>query len=557
MNVFDLVASLFLDKESFDKGLSESEKDAQSFGDKLKSGLGTAAKVGGAAVAAVGTAAVAAGTALVKGAAETAAYGDNIDKMSQKMGISAEAFQEWDFILQHSGTDVSALQASMKTLTSAAESNADAFAELGISQEQLAAMSPEETFSAVITGLQGMQDQEKRTELATKLLGRGAMEMGALLNTSAEETQAMREQVHELGGVMSDEAVKASAAYQDSLQNMNTAIDGIKRSFLEDMLPGITEAMDGITMLFTGDSEEGLALISQGIDDLATSLSEKLPVFAEVAADIINSIGTAIIDNLPVIIDAAVNIVIKLAQGLIDNLPKLVQAAATIITQLAGAISKNIPVLLPAIIDCVIAIAKAIVENAPMIMQAGFELFIALIKELPRAALEIIKGVGDLLNSIFRVIGNAWDRMKEIGSNLIKGLWEGIKNVGDWLWDKVSGFFDGVWGKIKNFFGIHSPSKLFKDQLGKNLMLGFAEGIDDYGKYGVTAVGDWADAISDAADVGSVGGVDEFGTAAAQAGSARGRWQIVQNIYAYEMSPAEAYDAAQQAADTATFLGLA
>jgi len=69
--------------------------------------------------------------------------------------------------------------------------------------------------------------------------------------------------------------------------------------------------------------------------------------------------------------------------------------------------------------------------------------------------------------------------MVNMGSELIKGLWQGISNVGAWLRDKISGFFGGVVSSIKNFFGIKSPSTLFRDQIGKNMALGVGVGFAD------------------------------------------------------------------------------
>lgn len=63
-------------------------------------------------------------------------------------------------------------------------------------------------------------------------------------------------------------------------------------------------------------------------------------------------------------------------------------------------------------------------------------------------------------------------------NNIGGGLWEGICGLAQWLWDMVSGWISGIWDGICGFFGIHSPSKLFRDELGKNLMLGFSIGID-------------------------------------------------------------------------------
>ena len=218
MDVFDLYAKISLDTSGYDAGLQNASNTTKSFGSKLGSGLKSAAKLATTAFAAISGAAVAATGAFISGAKEVAEYGDNIDKMSQKMGMSAEAYQEWDAVMQHSGTSMETMKAGMKTLANAVESGNEAFQRIGLTQEELAKMSQEDIFAATIEGLQNVEDVTERTYLAGQLLGRGATELGALLNTSAEETQAMRDRVHELGGVMSDEAVKASARFQDNLQ---------------------------------------------------------------------------------------------------------------------------------------------------------------------------------------------------------------------------------------------------------------------------------------------------------------------------------------------------
>ena len=74
---------------------------------------------------------------------------------------------------------------------------------------------------------------------------------------------------------------------------------------------------------------------------------------------------------------------------------------------------------------------------------------------------------------------NYYSKLGEVGKNLIQGLWEGIEDAGAWLRDKISGFFGGVVDSIKEFFGIHSPSKVFSDEIGKNLALGVGEGFGD------------------------------------------------------------------------------
>ncbi|MBQ0099705.1 MAG: hypothetical protein KBS91_04085 [Firmicutes bacterium] len=64
---------------------------------------------------------------------------------------------------------------------------------------------------------------------------------------------------------MSNEAVKNSAMFQDSLQNLQTAIKGAKNTVFSEFLPSITSVMDGLTMIFSGNSEGGLAKINEGV----------------------------------------------------------------------------------------------------------------------------------------------------------------------------------------------------------------------------------------------------------------------------------------------------
>lgn len=260
--------SLLFDTELDTSGL---KAGLSGIGGVAKAGLGVAA----AGFAAVTTEAVATTGAIMDGVSAAADYGDTIDKMSQKMGLSTDAYQEWDFVMQHCGTSIEALKPSMKTLAMAAEKGSDAFAQLGISEEQVATMSQEELFNATIAGLQGVTDETQRTALAAELLGRGATELGPLMNMTAEETEAMRQQVHDLGGVMSNDAVKAAAAYKDSLQNMQTAISGLKNKLAGDLLPSVTTVMDGLTLLFSGgDTDEAMEMIGEGIDQLCEKLEE-------------------------------------------------------------------------------------------------------------------------------------------------------------------------------------------------------------------------------------------------------------------------------------------
>ena len=85
-----------------------------------------------------------------------------------------------------------------------------------------------------------------------------------------------------------------------------------------------------------------------------------------------------------------------------------------------------------------------------------------------------------------KVFSAIWEGIKQlpgmllgVGKNIVQGLWDGISGATGWLWDKISGFCGGIVGKVKDFLGIHSPSKVFADEIGRFLALGLGEGFDD------------------------------------------------------------------------------
>lgn len=277
--------------------------------DSLSGTFSAALGAAGAAMAAVTAAAgimvgaiVEAGDAFLDAATSAAEYGDNVDKMSQKMGISAEAYQEWEAVMQHSGTSMEVLKASMKTMATQAQKNNEAFQALGITEEEVATLSQEDLFGRVIEGLQGMEEGTERTYIAGQLLGRGATELGALLNTSAEDTQAMKDRLHELGGVMSDEDVKAAAQFQDSLQDMTTGFDALQRNLVSGFLPSMSQVMDGVSDIFAGDTDKGIENISAGIESFLGNIGNIAPKILETGASLVSTLAQSIMTNLPTLI---------------------------------------------------------------------------------------------------------------------------------------------------------------------------------------------------------------------------------------------------------------
>lgn len=437
--------------EETGKDMEKAEKQSSKFGEALKNGLATGAKVAAAAIAAMATAAVATAAKLVDLTGDTAEYGDNVDKMSQKLGMSAQAYQEWDFIMQHAGSDIDKMSTSMKKLAEAVQDPskdaAAAFDRLGISLEKAKEMSQEELFETTIKALQGLESGTERTALANDLLGKSAMDLGALLNQSAEETEAMRQQVHDLGGVMSDEAVKASAAYKDSLQNMKTAIQGVGRSVSSDFMPSITKIMDGISMLASGN-DEAVETLEAGFDDfvknvegvadkiaevaetilpiLVDALVRNLPKLLEAATRIISTLAKSLLDNLPLIIDAAGKIILDLAKGLIQALPKIIKVGLEVITKLAQGIVDALPELIPVAVSAIIEIAKALTDPKTLIplIRAALDIITALVEGLlsPDSVNAMAEALPEIVENICDILIDSIDLLLDAAVKLIEAL---------------------------------------------------------------------------------------------------------------------------------------
>ena len=226
MNVFDLMATISLDSSKYEKGLKDAEKKSNGF----KKAVGNAVKVVGAVSGAV----TAGGGAMFGFAKKSADTADRVDKMSQKIGLSREAFQEWDYILSQNGASVDGLKIGFKKMTSqidkvisAGDASGTAFEALGMNIDDLKGKSREEIFSKVIAGLQGMDDETQKASLASDLLGRSALELAPLLNQTADSTEALRKRSHDLGLVMSDDAVDSGVKFTDTLDSLQRAFGAV------------------------------------------------------------------------------------------------------------------------------------------------------------------------------------------------------------------------------------------------------------------------------------------------------------------------------------------
>lgn len=277
------------------------------------------------------------------------------------------------------------------------------------------------------------------------------------------------------------------------------------------------------------------------INNLAAGLDSSIPILISKALDLIQNFATTLAVNAPILIQAGLNLITNLAQGIINAIPTMIEKIPTIISTFANIINDNAPMVLQAgigilvsLVEGIISAIPTLVANIPKIIQAIVDVWSAfnwinlgknainflkdgimgmigavqsaamsvqngitnIIQQLPSKLLQFgrngVSGLaGALRSGITSVVSQAKniltgiinvfkpDSLLNVGKNLIKGLWNGISSMAGWILDKIGGFCDSIVGGIKDFFGIHSPSTVMRDIIGKNMIAGIGVGMEE------------------------------------------------------------------------------
>ena len=525
--------------DSFGDEVEDAGKQAQSAGGRFQKVASVVKGVGAAmaaSMATIGTAAVAAGKKLYDMTNDAADTGDEIDKTSQKLGMSAEAYQEWDYVLGQSGVEITSMTTGLKTLTNqigqaknGSEKAQANFEKLGISMSDLNKMSREDVFAAVIKGFQGMSDTTERAALANTLFGKSGQNLTPLFNQTTESTEQLKKAAHDLGFVMSNDAVKASANFKDSLDTLKRTFAGVKNNIMAELMPGFSEIMRGLSELLAG-GKGAKEKIQKGVSEIVSSLKDIFPkvvevimtligAVAEIAPVIIDSLIKGILDCLPTLIQGAIQLILGIVKalpqiikslleslpqiitsiitGLIECLPQLIQGLIQLVIQLITHLPEIILGIIEALPDIISAVIDGLIKCLPQLIEGCIQLVIGLVKALPQIIVSLIKAIPQIITSIVKALVNCLGKIVEVGKNIVKGLWDGISGAAQWLWDQITGWLGGIWDGILGFFGIHSPSTKFRDIVGKNIVRGLAKGITDEAAVAVQAAEDLAKDVAD------------------------------------------------------------
>lgn len=224
---------------------------------------------------------------------------DVIGKLSQKLGLSTEKFQQLSYIAQNTGTNIEMMSMVMKTLVEAATSGNKAFGELGISVKDANGnfKTQEELFFEVVKRLQGMEAGTKRTKLAFDLLGRGALELAPLLNEGVGSIEAMSERVRELGGIIDEKSIKSAEKLDDLITDLKVSFTAVLYNILIPLTPVLVQITNNLITLgvkLQALAKEYMPSIIKALETLREILPYLLGVLASYVAAVVAVNGATI-----------------------------------------------------------------------------------------------------------------------------------------------------------------------------------------------------------------------------------------------------------------------
>lgn len=503
VEVFKLFGSIFVDNEEANKSISATDGKAKNVAGTFGKGIKTAAKWG---TAIVGGATAAAG-GMFKMASSAADTTDNIDKMSQKIGISRQSYQELDFITSQCGMSVDSFKNGLKTMRSVMDttasgtsSEATALQKIGVSavDAQGNLRSSEDVMWDSIAALQKMDNETSKARLATQLFGKSGSEMAPLLNQTSESIEDMKKQAHDLGLVLDDEAIDSGVEFTDTLDQTKRALSAIGTKLGASFMPTITNLMERI--------QDGLPTIQNLLGEaepiITGLLDSLLPPLLDLGETLIPLISDSLLTIIPIfgeIVNTIMPIFIQLIQTL---LPPLIQIVEALLPPLMSIVEALLPLLqtvfdlLEPLINLVLQLLEPLaslisealaplVEKTTKLLNDLLQPIIPIITQLAEIITDTLTPVFEALTPIINVVSQALKPIFKILTNLleyllpalmpiietlanlfggvlktnlqgIKTLIGGLKNTLSGIIDFVTGVFTGNWGKawtgIKKIF---------------------------------------------------------------------------------------------------------
>lgn len=521
MNLMDLFIKVTVDDSGVDSGFSETGQKADALASKLKGGLATAAKAGAAALTAAATGISILTKKSIDGYAEyeqlvggvETLFKNSADKVIEyanrayeTAGLSANEYMDTvtsfsASLLQGLGGDT---EKAAEGANQAVIDMADNANKMGTSMEMIQ------------NAYQGFAKQNY-TMLDNLKLGYGgtATEMARLINDSGVLGDTVEVTADTVNSVSFDKMIEAIHVIQDQMgitgttaEEAASTIEGsvnMMKSAWSNLVTGIADDnadLDQLIENFTYSVSKAaeniiprVEKILTGFGDLIVKLapvitaqlpsfvSTVLPPLVAAATELINGLIAA----LPSIVQSLIDVVPTIIQSFVDIAPTFLEALLQITAQVIQGVAEKLPEIMAAFASAIPALVEILTspDNLVALIEASTMFIVALVEglvdSLPTLLDEAPKIIKNLASAFIQSIGYIGEAAIEIGIALVRGIWEGIKRMGDWLTGMVKGFFDGIVDGVKGVLGIHSPSRIFAG-IGENMALGLGEGWDnEYG----------------------------------------------------------------------------
>ena len=246
---------------------------------------------------------------------------------------------------------------------------------------------------------------------------------------------------------------------------------------LTGMMQAATTIIQGLLQTVQSGGPQVIQTVFSFLQEMIGQISAMAPQLVSTAATLITSFMQGLHNTIPLIMPVIQQIAPLIVQTIISWRMEMINMGLQVIFAIAKGIADNVDKIVDSIVQNVEAILKTITDNIEQFVEAGFKVVIALGEGLIKCIPKLVEALPTIISAIVDGLISHLPEILNVGVRIVEGLWEGICSMADWLWSQITDWIGGIFDGICSFFGIKSPSRLMRDEVGVNLALGMAEGI--------------------------------------------------------------------------------
>lgn len=246
---------------------------------------------------------------------------------------------------------------------------------------------------------------------------------------------------------------------------------------LSGMMQAATTIIQGLLSQVQSGGPQVISAVFSFLQEMIGQISAMAPQLVSAAATLITSFMEGLHNTIPQIMPVIQQIAPLIVQTIISWRMEMINMGLQVIMALAQGIADNVDKIVDSIVKNVEAILKTITDNIEQFVEAGIKIILALGEGLIKCIPKLVEALPTIISAIVNGLIEHLPDILNVGVRIVEGLWEGICSMAEWLWSQITDWIGGIFDGICSFFGIKSPSRLMRDEVGVNLALGMAEGI--------------------------------------------------------------------------------